>query len=109
MIQVACISRDTSMTERVQVRALGVTGYIEKGFSLHRVGGTLKPCAYVSCTCDVVGGESVTHTLEQRDGGRHFLMHYQNAQTGCWLLGLVIQSGCVTTPPLMLFPPCPVP
>ena len=37
-------------------------------------------------------------------------MHYQNAQTGCWLLGLVILSGCVTTPPTDALPsfPCPV-
>ena len=37
-------------------------------------------------------------------------MHYQNAQTGCWLLGLVMLSGCVTTPPLDALPslPCPV-
>lgn len=34
-------------------------------------------------------------------------MHYQNAQTGCWLLGLVMLSGCVTTPPPDALP-CPV-
>jgi TolA-binding protein len=37
-------------------------------------------------------------------------MHYQNAQTGYWLLGLVILSGCVTTPSPDALPslPCSV-
>jgi len=41
-------------------------------------------------------------------------MCYQNlaqiVQTGCWLLGLVILSGCVTTPPTDSLPslPCPM-
>ena len=36
-------------------------------------------------------------------------MHYQTAQTGCWLLALVILSGCVTTPSSDALPsfPCP--
>ena len=32
-------------------------------------------------------------------GDGHFPIRYPNAQTGCWLLGLVILSGCVTTTP----------